>query len=148
MLNYLWFFLAALFEIAGCYAFWLWLRQGKSALWVIPALISLTVFALLLTRVEAAYAGRAYAAYGGIYIVASIAWLGWSRGSGRSAATGWVWRSAFLARPSFCWGRAGRRPEKTRSCAEFSYRSGYKVRSFLRSFPMTLKDVTDLPSPH
>ncbi|GAB7532460.1 YnfA family protein [Pseudomonas sp. 3A(2025)] len=75
MLNYLWFFIAALFEIFGCYAFWLWLRQGKSALWVIPALISLTVFALLLTRVEAAYAGRAYAAYGGIYIVASIAWL-------------------------------------------------------------------------
>ncbi|MCI8212878.1 hypothetical protein AUC61_25425 [Pseudomonas sp. S25] len=76
MLNYLWFFLAALFEIAGCYAFWMWLRQGKSALWVIPALISLAVFAVLLTRVEAAYAGRAYAAYGGIYIIASIGWLG------------------------------------------------------------------------
>lgn len=76
MLNYLWFFLAALFEIAGCYGLWMWLRQGKSAIWVIPALISLTVFALLLTRVEATYAGRAYAAYGGIYIVASIAWLG------------------------------------------------------------------------
>jgi small multidrug resistance family-3 protein len=70
VLNYVWFFLAALFEIAGCYAFWMWLRQGKSALWVIPALISLTLFALLLTRVEATYAGRAYAAYGGIYIVA------------------------------------------------------------------------------
>jgi small multidrug resistance family-3 protein len=76
VLNYLWFFLAALFEIAGCYAFWMWLRQGKSALWVIPALISLTLFAVLLTRVEATYAGRAYAAYGGIYIIASIAWLG------------------------------------------------------------------------
>ena len=76
MLNYLWFFLAALFEIAGCYAFWMWLRLGKSALWIIPGLISLTLFALLLTRVEATYAGRAYAAYGGIYIIASIAWLG------------------------------------------------------------------------
>jgi len=54
----------------------MWLRQGRSALWVIPALISLTLFALLLTRVEATYAGRAYAAYGGIYIIASIAWLG------------------------------------------------------------------------
>ncbi len=75
MLNYLWFFLAALFEIAGCFAFFMWLRQGKSALWVIPALLSLTLFALLLTRVEASYAGRAYAAYGGIYIVASIGWL-------------------------------------------------------------------------
>ena len=76
MLNYLWFFLAALFEIAGCYAFWMWLRQGKSAWWIIPALLSLTLFALLLTKVEATYAGRAYAAYGGIYIIASIGWLG------------------------------------------------------------------------
>lgn len=76
MLNYLWFFLAALFEIGGCYAFWLWLRMGKSAWWVVPGLLSLTLFALLLTRVEAAYAGRAYAAYGGIYIVASLFWLG------------------------------------------------------------------------
>ncbi|WP_339543765.1 YnfA family protein [Pseudomonas sp. RA_35y_Pfl2_P32] len=76
MLNYLWFFLAALFEIAGCYAFWMWLRQGQSAWWLVPALLSLTLFALLLTKVEATYAGRAYAAYGGIYIVASIAWLG------------------------------------------------------------------------
>lgn len=75
MLNYLWFFLAALFEIAGCFAFWMWLRQGKSMWWVIPALLSLTLFALLLTRVEASYAGRAYAAYGGIYIIASIGWL-------------------------------------------------------------------------
>ena len=75
MLNYLWFFLAAVFEIAGCYGFWMWLRQGQSALWVIPAVVSLTLFALLLTRVEAAYAGRAYAAYGGIYIITSVAWL-------------------------------------------------------------------------
>ena len=66
MLNYVWFFLAALFEIAGCYAFWMWLRLGKSAWWVAPGLLSLTLFALLLTRVEAAYAGRAYAAYGGV----------------------------------------------------------------------------------
>lgn len=76
MLNYVWFFLAALFEIGGCYAFWLWLRMGKSVWWVVPGLLSLTLFALLLTRVEAAYAGRAYAAYGGIYIVASLFWLG------------------------------------------------------------------------
>ncbi|MDE1164063.1 MAG: YnfA family protein [Pseudomonas sp.] len=75
MLNYLWFFLAAIFEIAGCYGFYLWLRLGKSAWWIPPALVSLTLFGLLLTRVEAAYAGRAYAAYGGIYIVTSLVWL-------------------------------------------------------------------------
>ena len=75
MLNYAWFFFAALFEIAGCYGFWMWLRQGKSAWWAVPAIVSLVLFALLLTKVEAAYAGRAYAAYVGIYIVTSIAWL-------------------------------------------------------------------------
>ena len=32
-------------------------------------------FAWALTRVDAAYAGRAYAAYGGVYILASLVWL-------------------------------------------------------------------------
>lgn len=75
LLNYLWFLLAAVFEIAGCYAFWMWLRMGKSLWWVVPGLLSLTLFALILTRVEAAYAGRAYAAYGGVYVAASLFWL-------------------------------------------------------------------------
>jgi small multidrug resistance family-3 protein len=38
-------------------------------------MISLALFAYLLTRVDSAAAGRAYAAYGGIYIAASITWL-------------------------------------------------------------------------
>ena len=75
MINYLWFVLAALFEIAGCYAFWMWLRLDRSAWWIAPGLLSLALFALILTRVEAAFAGRAYAAYGGVYIVASLLWL-------------------------------------------------------------------------
>lgn len=66
---------AALAEIAGCFAFWAWLRLGRSAWWAAPGLASLAVFALLLTRVESDLAGRAYAAYGGVYIAASLAWL-------------------------------------------------------------------------
>ncbi|TDR47665.1 small multidrug resistance family-3 protein [Tahibacter aquaticus] len=66
---------AALAEIAGCFGFWLWLRQGRSALWLLPALLSLALFAWLLTLVDSAAAGRAYAAYGGVYIAASLAWL-------------------------------------------------------------------------
>ncbi|WP_263144301.1 YnfA family protein [Pseudomonas sp. RIT-PI-AD] len=89
MLNYLWFFLAALFEIFGCYAFWLWLRMDRGAAWAVPGLLSLTLFALLLTRVEAAYAGRAYAAYGGIYIVASLLWLALVERS-RPLASDWL----------------------------------------------------------
>lgn len=66
---------AALAEIAGCFAFWAWLRLDKSPLWLIPGCASLILFAFLLTRVDSAAAGRAYAAYGGVYITASILWL-------------------------------------------------------------------------
>lgn len=68
---------AALAEIAGCFAFWAWLRLEKSALWTLPGLISLAIFALLLTRIDSEAAGRAFAAYGGVYIAASLVWL-WS----------------------------------------------------------------------
>lgn len=66
---------AALAEIAGCFAFWAWLRLGKSVWWIVPGIASLILFAYLLTLVESSAAGRAYAAYGGVYIVASLAWL-------------------------------------------------------------------------
>lgn len=69
------FIIAALAEIAGCFAFWAWLRMGKSALWIAPGIASLIVFACALTFVQSEAAGRAYAAYGGIYITASLAWL-------------------------------------------------------------------------
>lgn len=66
---------AALAEIAGCFAFWAWLKLDRSIWWLAPGLVSLALFAWLLTLVESEAAGRAYAAYGGIYIVASLLWL-------------------------------------------------------------------------
>ncbi|WP_294260194.1 YnfA family protein [uncultured Sphingomonas sp.] len=66
---------AALAEIAGCFAFWAWLCMGKSPVWLAPGIASLILFAWLLTRVDSDAAGRAYAAYGGIYICASLLWL-------------------------------------------------------------------------
>jgi small multidrug resistance family-3 protein len=66
---------AAIAEIAGCFAFWAWLRLGKPAWWLIPGCAALVLFAYLLTLVDSAAAGRSYAAYGGIYIAASLAWL-------------------------------------------------------------------------
>ena len=66
---------AALAEIAGCFAFWAWLRQGASAWWLLPGLACLAAFAWLLTLVESDAAGRAYAAYGGVYIAAPLLWL-------------------------------------------------------------------------
>jgi small multidrug resistance family-3 protein len=69
------FVTAALAEIGGCFAFWVWMRQGKSIFWLAPGVVSLVVFAYLLTLLPSDHAGRAYAAYGGIYITASLLWL-------------------------------------------------------------------------
>lgn len=66
---------AALGEIAGCFAFWAWARLDKPAWWLLPGMASLALFAYLLTLAPSAAAGRAYAAYGGIYIAGSILWL-------------------------------------------------------------------------
>jgi len=67
--------LAALAEIAGCFAFWAWLKLDRSPLWLIPGLASLIAFAWLLTLVPTDTAGRAFAAYGGVYICASLVWM-------------------------------------------------------------------------
>lgn len=75
MRSLLWYGIAALAEIGGCFAFWAWLRMQKSPLWLIPGLVSLIVFASALTRIQTEHAGRAYAAYGGVYIIASLLWL-------------------------------------------------------------------------
>ncbi|KQQ58692.1 hypothetical protein ASF69_15165 [Rhizobium sp. Leaf311] len=75
MKLYLLYAAAALAEIAGCFAFWAWLRMEKSIGWLVPGVASLVVFAWFLALVPADAAGRAYAAYGGIYIAASLLWL-------------------------------------------------------------------------
>ncbi len=74
-MTWLFYALAAVAEIAGCFAFWAWLRLDRSPLWLLPGMASLALFAYLLTRVDSDAAGRAYASYGGVYIVASILWL-------------------------------------------------------------------------
>jgi small multidrug resistance family-3 protein len=66
---------AGLAEIGGCYSFWIWIRQGKPVWWLAPGFALLALFAWLLTQVDTSAAGRAYAAYGGVYICASLGWL-------------------------------------------------------------------------
>ena len=73
--NLLAFTTAAVLEIAGCFAFWVWLKRGASPLVAALGIASLIGFAIALTRVDTIFAGRAYAAYGGIYIAASLCWL-------------------------------------------------------------------------
>lgn len=66
---------AAVAEIGGCYAFWAWLRLGRTAWWAVLGVLALIVFAWLLTLVPIEHAGRAYAVYGGVYIAATLVWL-------------------------------------------------------------------------
>jgi small multidrug resistance family-3 protein len=66
---------AALAEIAGCFSFWAVFRLERSPLWMLPGLGALALFAFLLTRADASLAGRAYAAYGGVYIAVALGWL-------------------------------------------------------------------------
>jgi small multidrug resistance family-3 protein len=75
MKNVIVYALAAVAEIGGCFAFWAWLRLGKSRAWLLPGMGSLALFAWLSTLIDSSAAGRAYAACGGIYITASIIWL-------------------------------------------------------------------------
>ncbi len=69
------YFLSAFFEILGCYSFWSYFRLSKSYIYLGVGVLSLISFAYLLTRVNLEFAGRAYAVYGGIYIVSSLFWL-------------------------------------------------------------------------
>lgn len=80
-MKFLIYSFAALAEIAGCFGFWAWLKLDKSAWWLIPSILSLALFAYLLTLIDTEVAGRAYAAYGGIYIVASVLWIWLAEGS-------------------------------------------------------------------
>jgi small multidrug resistance family-3 protein len=75
MRSVLAYVVASIAEIAGCFSLWAWLRLHKSVWWVVPGMLSLALFAYCLTLVQVEAAGRAYAAYGGVYIVASLVWL-------------------------------------------------------------------------
>jgi small multidrug resistance family-3 protein len=68
------FVLTALAEIIGCYLPYLWLKKSGPVWFLVPAALSLALFAWLLTLHPNA-AGRVYAAYGGVYIAVALAWL-------------------------------------------------------------------------
>ena len=78
----------ALAEIVGCYLPYLWLKQGQSAWLLLPAALSLALFAWLLSLHPTA-AGRAYAAYGGVYIGVAILWL-WAVDKVTPSTSDWV----------------------------------------------------------
>jgi len=68
------FMVTAVAEIVGCYLPYLWLKQGKPIWLLVPAAVSLALFAWLLTLHPTA-SGRVYAAYGGVYVGVAMVWL-------------------------------------------------------------------------
>jgi small multidrug resistance family-3 protein len=70
-----WYTLAAFFELAGCAAVWSWRRGSGAALLLVLGVVSLLAFALALAQSPAAMAGRAFAAYAGVYLVGALLWL-------------------------------------------------------------------------
>ncbi len=74
MKTLLLFVVTALAEIVGCYLPYLWLKQGRSVWLLVPAALSLALFAWLLT-LHATAAGRVFAAYGSVYVGVALAWL-------------------------------------------------------------------------
>ncbi len=87
------FAVTAVAEIVGCYLPWLVLKQRETAWLLLPAAVSLAVFAWLLTLHPAA-AGRTYAAYGGMYITVALIWLRLVDGV---TLTRWDWTGAAVA---------------------------------------------------
>lgn len=86
------FAITAVAEIVGCYLLWLVLKQGRAIWLLIPAALSLALFAWLLTLHPTA-AGRTYAAYGGMYIAVALLWLHFVDGI---ALTRWDWAGATI----------------------------------------------------
>ncbi len=71
----LWLVLAAVCELLGCFAVWRWARDQQPAWWLVLGLALLFSFAWALTRAPAAFAGRAFAAYAGVYLVGALTWF-------------------------------------------------------------------------
>lgn len=69
------FVLSGLCEIGGGYLVWQWIREGRSGWLALSGAVLLTIYGFVATLQPATF-GRAYAAYGGGFIILSVIW-GW-----------------------------------------------------------------------
>jgi small multidrug resistance family-3 protein len=69
------YLITAAAEIGGCFSVYAWLKRGASPFWLVPGAASLAAFAWLLTLHPTGAAGRTYAAYGGVYVMAAVLWM-------------------------------------------------------------------------
>lgn len=71
--SLMFYVLAGLFEIGGGYLVWLWLKEGKPIWHGIAGAIILAVYGYLMTLQPSSF-GKAYAVYGGVFIVMALIW--------------------------------------------------------------------------
>jgi small multidrug resistance family-3 protein len=83
------FIAAGLAEIGGGYLIWRWLRDGAPLIAGILGGIILVVYGIIPTLQKSADFGRIYAAYGGVFVVASLLW-GWGIGGNRPDRYDWI----------------------------------------------------------
>lgn len=73
------FFIAGLAEIGGVYLIWQWIRSGKPILFALLGLVALFLYGLTQTLQVFSF-GRAFAAYGGVFITLAMVWGWWVDG--------------------------------------------------------------------
>lgn len=68
------FVLAAVFEIGGAWLVWQGIREQRGWVWVGLGVIALGLYGFVATLQPDAHFGRILAAYGGVFVVGSLAW--------------------------------------------------------------------------
>ena len=68
------FVLAAFAEIAGAWLVWQGVREHRGIAWVGAGIVALAAYGFVATLQPNANFGRILAAYGGIFVVGSLAW--------------------------------------------------------------------------
>lgn len=68
------FALAALAEIGGAWLVWQGIREHRGWVWIGAGIAALGLYGIIVTLQPEAAFGRVLAAYGGIFVVGSLAW--------------------------------------------------------------------------
>ncbi len=68
------FALAALAEIGGAWLVWQGIREHRGWVWIGAGIAALGLYGIVVTLQSEAAFGRVLAAYGGIFVVGSLAW--------------------------------------------------------------------------
>ncbi|MDQ5974574.1 MAG: small multidrug resistance family-3 protein [Actinomycetota bacterium] len=68
------FALAAVAEIGGAWLIWQGVRESRGLAWIGAGIVALGLYGFVATLQPDAHFGRILAAYGGVFVVGSLAW--------------------------------------------------------------------------